>query len=499
MEYFSGDGSVRIGQLLQKKAFLTEKQIDIILKRQQRNKRLFGELAVELGFLNEDILLQILSEIYGCLIVSLEFLYFDHRVLELLPYEMAQTASAIPFNKDGDNIKIAISDPGDIKAIDRITLYFKNENVEFYIAKKSQIKYFLDIIKYKKYDANDPMFLLNKILFDALSNSASDIHFEPNKNLVRVRIRINGVLKILTNLELDTWVRMKAKLKLISDLSITEHRLPQSGHTRIHLGGKIVDMRISTHPGIFGENFVVRIFDLSNGIRSLLELGFCKKDLAWLKARIGEPAGLLLIVGPTGSGKTTTLYSLLKELNSSAINIMTLEDPVEYHIDGIRQLDLKEDGLLSFADGVRSILRQDPDILLIGEIRDEETAASAVRAALTGRLVLATLHASSPIDGLLRLMDLNLKLSDFIPSLLGIFSQRLVKKKSEPLERDSLGRFPVTEYVSFSKKVKEKILSEGSVASLKIEKTFVESACEALKNNLTTKGEIIRVLGDLNF
>lgn len=496
MEYFSENSPVKIGQKLRHKGCLSPEEIDIVLKRQKRNGRLFGELAVELGFLKENDLVQTLSDIYNCFIVSLEFLYFDHKVLESLPYEIASHSLAIPFEKNGNNIKIAISDPGDIKAIDKITSFFKGGNVEFFVAKKSQIKYFLDIIKYKKYDANDPLFLLNKILFDALKLLASDIHFEPNKNLVRVRVRIDGILQVLTSVDLDTWLRMKAKLKLISDLSITEHRLPQSGHTRMHLGGKIVDMRISTHPGIFGENFVIRIFDLSNGIKSLSELGFLKDDLLWFKKLIKQPSGLLLIVGPTGSGKTTTLYSLLKEINSPSINIMTLEDPVEYHIEGIKQLDLKEDGLLSFADGVKSILRQDPDVLLIGEIRDEETASSAIRAALTGRLVLATLHASNPIEGLRRLVDLNLKLSDFIPSLIGIFSQRLVKKKFDNIKK--LGRFPLSEYISFSSNVKEKILNGIDFSNLKMDKTFLESAHEALKNNLTTKVEIRRILGNLD-
>jgi type IV pilus assembly protein PilB len=238
---------------------------------------------------------------------------------------------------------------------------------------------------------------------------------------------------------------------------------------------------------------VIRIFDLSNGINSLLELGFSPEDFLWLKRVVSFPSGIFLIVGPTGSGKTTTLYSLLKEINSSSINIMTLEDPIEYQIDGIKQLDLREEGILSFADGVRSILRQDPDVMLVGEIRDEATAATAVRASLTGRLVLATLHAATPIEGIRRLLDLGLKLSDFIPSLLGIFSQRLARRLVNGAYR---GRFPLTEYIYFSEKLKKKLLSNDDISVCKVDKTFQNSCSEALASNFTDLKEIIRVFGN---
>ncbi|MDR1236162.1 MAG: Flp pilus assembly complex ATPase component TadA, partial [Holosporaceae bacterium] len=288
--------------------------------------------------------------------------------------------------------------------------------------------------------------------------------------------------------------RIKSKLKLISNLNITENRRPQSGHTRIHLAGKTIDLRISTHPGIFGENFVVRIFDLSNGVNSLIDLGFSSEDFLWLRRVISFPSGIFLIVGPTGSGKTTTLYSLLKEINSASINVMTLEDPVEYQIEGIKQLDLREEGILSFADGVRSILRQDPDVMLVGEIRDEATAATAVRASLTGRLVLATLHAATPIEGIRRLLDLGLKLSDFIPNLIGIFSQRLVRR-SDNVELGYRGRFPLTEYIFFSEELKKNILEHESINMCKVDKSFQNSWKEAVDCNLTDLNEIRRVFG----
>jgi type IV pilus assembly protein PilB len=279
----------------------------------------------------------------------------------------------------------------------------------------------------------------------------------------------------------------------MANLNITENRRPQSGHTRIYLAGKTIDLRISTHPGIFGENFVVRIFDLSDGVASLSQLGFPQEDFLWLKRAISFPNGIFLIVGPTGSGKTTTLYSLLKEINSFSVNIMTLEDPVEYQIEGIKQLDLREEGILSFSDGVRSILRQDPDIMLIGEIRDEATAASAIRASLTGRLVMATLHASTPIEGLRRLLDLGLKLSDFVPSMIGIFSQRLARYLEDGEYRR---RFPLTEYLYFSEELKNNLLEHEDISICKVDKTFRASAKEAIARNLTDWAEIKRIFGD---
>jgi type II secretory ATPase GspE/PulE/Tfp pilus assembly ATPase PilB-like protein len=291
---------------------------------------------------------------------------------------------------------------------------------------------------------------------------------------------------------MEFWSRIKARLKLMAKLDITERYRPQSGHVKISLGGKSVDLRISTHLDKSEEGVVVRILDSSSGLKSLKELGFCSEDFAWLKKISTFSSGIFLIAGPTGSGKTTTLYSLLKEIDSPEVNIMTLEDPIEYQIDGIKQMELREDGLLSFADGVRSILRQDPDVILIGEIRDEETAATAVRASLTGRLVLATIHASNPLDGVRRLLNLNLKLSDVVPSLIGIFSQRLVRYQNNSPKL--LGRFPITEYLYFSEEKKKEILLTGDINGLKPDKSFAMSSKEAIRNGLTTIEEIGRVI-----
>ncbi|MDR2765978.1 MAG: GspE/PulE family protein [Holosporaceae bacterium] len=483
-----------IGNTLLSRGLLTQEQIKVIVKCQEHSNLLFGQLAVNLGFLKENALIKILSDMYLIDAIDLEFTYVNREILSLLDYETASSCRAIPFSLKGDHVHIAISDPGNLRAVDAVRARLRNRQVKFFLAKESEISRFLEIMKCSLESLEqDPLFLLNKIIFNAVEKKASDVHFEPHENFLRVRLRIDGILQVLQTVDLESWMRIRSKLKLMANLNITENRRPQSGHTRISIAGKTIDLRISTHPGIHGENFVTRIFDLADGVRPLSQLGFSKEDYTWLKTAISRASGIFIIVGPTGSGKTTTLYSLLKEINSCAVNIMTLEDPVEYQINGVKQLDLRDEGILSFSDGVRSILRQDPDVMLIGEIRDEVTAATAIRASLTGRLVLATLHASTPLEGLRRLVDLGLKPADFIPSLVGIFSQRLVRRLDHG---EYQGRFPIVEYIYFSKQMRKDILRREDITTCKVDKSFSISATAAVENGLTDLEEIKRVMGD---
>lgn len=483
-----------IGDILLDKNLLTKEQISIIMRAQRENgNHLFGRLAVKLGFLSENSLLQVLSEIYSIKIVKMEFLYISQETLDLLDRKIAISSLAVPFYSDSSIVKIAMSDPGDIRSVDKIISAFKGKKVEFFLAKESEILRFLELIKCNSSNTveNDPLSLLNKIVFKAVEEKASDVHFEPYENFVGVRFRLDGTLREITRINFESWSRIKSKIKIISKMDITENRRAQNGHARIYLAGKAIDLRTATVSGFFGENITLRIFDLNSGVKNLMELGFMKKDFLWLKNIISHPYGIFLIVGPTGSGKTTTLYSLVNEIKSPYINIITLEDPIEYQIEGIRQIELKEGGIMSFADGIKAILRQDPDVILVGEIRDEETAAAAVRASLTGKLVLATLHASTPSDALRRLVDLGLKLYDFLPSLLGIFSQRLIKYANK-----SFGRFPVTEYMSFSDRIKRNILLTNDMTSCAPTQTFYQSVKRAISDNITNKGEVRKVFGN---
>jgi len=485
--------TAKIGAILSEQGVLTEDQISVI--NSNKTDALFGQKAVDLGFISEDVLLSALSQIYQIEVVNLEFLYIQKEVLNLLPTTIAVSCQAISFFATPFLVKVAVTDPGDIISIDKIREALPNRKVLFYLAKKSEILHFLESMKNFSLEyENDPLLFLNKIIFEAVEQKSSDIHFETQEKYIRIRFRIDGVLSTKYQLECKLWEKIRTRLKLISSLDITENRRPQSGHTRIYVGGKTVDLRISTHLGIFGENMVLRIFDLSFGIKSLSELNFSYDDFCWLKNIVSAPHGIFLIVGPTGAGKTTTLYALLKEMDSSNLNIMTLEDPVEYQIEGIRQLDLQDEGILSFADGIKSILRQDPDVILIGEIRDESTAAMAIRASLTGRLVIATLHSASPYEALKRLQDLNLRLSDFLPSLLGCFSQRLVRYKNG---NNYQGRFPITEYIAFTDSIKKSLLQDPEYFVLN--RSFKESATIAIHEQLTDIDEIKRVLGNEHF
>lgn len=563
----------KIGETLVERSLLTKKQVSMVLRAQKDRypNQLFCQVASRLGFINEEVLLQILSDLYSIKPVKVEFLYIPDDTLNLLDKNLAISTRSIPFYSDDFVVKIATTDPGNIRNTDRITYAIgQHKRVEFFIAKESEILRFLELIKCSSndedYESNeyyednvneskksnaeircenwfsknfynnnhringgskhinntseyiyevsdgykiggsknyaassssiskssyeDPLFILNKVIFEAIEAKASDIHFDPTENFVEVRFRIDGILQKTTSIAFESWSRIKSRLKIISKMDITESRKAQNGHARIYLGGKNIDLRIATVCGSFGENITIRIFDLSCGVKNLVDLGFTKQDFLWLKNIISHPYGIFLIVGPTGSGKTTTLYSLVEEIKSPAINIVTLEDPIEYQIDGIRQLELREDGLMSFADGIKTILRHDPDVMLVGEIRDEETAAAAIRASLTGRLVLATLHASTPADALRRLVDLGLKLSDFIPSLLGIFSQRLLRYSEKK------GRFPVTEYMSFSNESRQKLLCNNDIEKCIPAQSFENSVRKALKEGMTTKDEIRRVFGN---
>ncbi len=307
--------------------------------------------------------------------------------------------------------------------------------------------------------------LINSLILKAIRANASDIHFEPFSDKVVVRFRMDGVLHEITTIPLNTYPQVVSRIKIISKLNVAEKRLPQDGRIKVKIGEKKLDMRVSTLPTVFGERIVIRLLDKSNKLLYLDELGFSSEDLKKYRRIIKKPYGLVLITGPTGSGKSTTLYASLLELKTPRKNIITIEDPVEYQIDGISQIQVNPKINLTFANGLRSILRQDPDIIMIGEIRDLETAEIAIHASMTGHLVLSTLHTNDAPSAVARLVDMGVEPFLIASSLEGVIAQRLVrtickncKKEYSPSETEVQ---EIERYIGKSMEIKKLYKGEG--------------------------------------
>lgn len=479
----------RIGEMIVSCGYMTSEECNSVLYKQRSSQKLFGELAVQMKFISEDNLNKILSELYNIDYVDLDFIQIPADASTILPYKSLVEYCAVPFKID-QYIHIAVSDPGNIVITDKIKRDLCRKKVKLYLSSKQKIVRKLSMLIENNITQFDPVILLNDLLCIAVEKHASDLHFEPNDKEVVVRYRIDGILSRIKTINNGIWPKIKSRLKILAGLNIAETRRPQSGHTKIKISEKTIDLRVSTHPCIFGEVVAIRILDLCVGIRSLHSLGFQLDDIKFLSNAIQNPHGIFLISGPTGSGKTTTLYALLQEINKDSINIMTLEDPVEYQIEGIKQLDIKDEGILSFADGIRSLLRQDPDVILVGEVRDEQTASAILRASLTGRLVLATVHAATPQEALQRLINLGADIREFAAQLIGIFSQRLLRRGKAGLYS---GRFPVAEYFYSTPDIRERI-SEADT-NIAIQRTFMESIQYAITSDVTDIAEVRRVFG----
>lgn len=480
----------RIGDLLISLGYITQEQKKAILYEQHTSYELFGEIAIRHNMIPERELYQILSQIYNVKFVDLDFLELDPYITTLLPREIGEYCIAIPFEQRQYELCVAISDPGDINKVDAVISAIPQYKIAFYICSKQKILRAIALTRNEDVTECSAVPYLNGLLNIAIERCASDLHFTPTEELVIVKARIDGVLQEIKSFSITMWGRIKSRLKVMANLNIAESRKPQSGHSTLLLNEKKVDFRISTHPSIFGECIAVRILDSSNGRKCLDELDFPHEDIVFFSRIMQNSHGVFLIVGPTGSGKTTTLYSLLQKINNGTLNIMTLEDPVEFQIPGIKQLDLRDEGLISFADGIKSILRQDPDVILVGEIRDEHTAKAVLRASLTGRLVLATLHSATPIEALQRLSDLGLDMRELSTQLIGIFSQRLLRRKINGIY---FKRLPVTEYFECNKTARDKIAKR--LFDIELTKSFKSSIKELVGRGLTDEEEVIRVLG----
>ena len=445
-----------LGQILITKGILSEDQLRIALLEQMKSNRPIGKLLVALGFVSEATLRDALSESLGKQSVDLSKAIIDPSALRLVPRELAKRHHVLPLDYDAANqcLTVAIADINDIVALDRIRgLAGDDLEISTLLAGETEIDRAIDLcygyelsidgilheietgeIDFRGLQSSSDEYsqpvvrLIDSIMTDAVKRDSSDIHFEPEASFLRIRYRIDGMLRQIRSLHKTYWPAMAVRIKVLSGMNIAETRAPQDGRISLNMRGRQVDFRVSAQPTIHGENIVLRILDRQKGIVPLEGLGLAEQQLDLLKLMIARPEGIILVTGPTGSGKTTTLYSVLNHINSEGVNIMTLEDPVEYPMTLVRQTSAAESVKLDFANGIRSMMRQDPDIILVGEIRDAETAEMALRAAMTGHQVYSTLHTNSAIGAIPRLLDIGILPDIMAGNIIGIIAQRLVRR-----------------------------------------------------------------------
>ncbi|MDR0441645.1 MAG: Flp pilus assembly complex ATPase component TadA [Candidatus Accumulibacter sp.] len=446
----------QLGQTLIARGIISEDQLRIALLEQAKSELPIGKLLVSLGFVSEATLRDALSESLGQRSIDLAKAIIDPAALALAPRELAKRHRLLPLDYDEDRqrLTLAISDPSDIVAFDRIrALAGRPVEIDALLAGETEIEraidqaygYELSIdgilheietgeIDFRGLQAASDEYsqpvvrLVDSILTDAVKREASDIHFEPENGFLRIRYRIDGILRQIRSLHRSYWPAMAVRVKVMSGMNIAETRAPQDGRITLNIRGRQIDFRVSAQPTIHGENIVLRILDRHRGLAPLAGLGLAAGQLDLLKRMIARPEGIILFTGPTGSGKTTTLYSILNHINSEGLNIMTLEDPVEYPMALVRQTSVAESVKLDFANGIRSMMRQDPDVILVGEIRDAETAEMAFRAAMTGHQVYSTLHTNSAVGAIPRLLDIGVLPDILAGNVIGVVAQRLARR-----------------------------------------------------------------------
>ncbi|MEB2302761.1 GspE/PulE family protein [Lysinibacillus xylanilyticus] len=441
-------GRKRLGDLLVEAGVITNVQLEFALTNKTKEEKL-GDFLIKENILTEQQLIEVLEFQLGIPHIHLNQYSISPDLLQLVPAELAKRTNIIPIRREKNKLFIAMADPMDYFAIEEVRMATGCQ-IETSIAAKDDL--YRTLTKY--YDLQESMEaalldigatvaetqeeieredspivrLVNQIIANGVAQRASDIHFDPQETDLRVRYRVDGVLRTERSLPKHMQNIVLARIKIMGNLNITENRIPQDGRIKTNVNFKPVDIRLSTLPTVYGEKVVMRILDLSSVANSIDKLGFTEQNEGLFRNMIANPNGILLITGPTGSGKSSTLYAALSNLNEEDVNIITVEDPVEYQLDGINQIQVKEEVGLTFAAGLRSILRQDPDIVMIGEIRDFETAQIAVRASLTGHLVLSTLHTNSAVESISRLQDMGIEPFLLSSSLVGIMAQRLVRR-----------------------------------------------------------------------
>jgi type IV pilus assembly protein PilB len=559
--------SLRLGDLLVSKGLLTSKQLENALQEQKISGNKLGSSLVKLGYISEKNLVSFLSRHYGVPAIDLSEVQIDPEAIKMIPPDVVFKYQVIPIKRVGSTLRVAMSDPSNILAIDDIK-FLTSCHVEVFVSTESTIKAAVD----KFYDSSSSLAeimgsmdgaenmellddtedvdiqqlqqasedapvikLVNLILNEAIKRRASDIHMEPYEKIFRVRFRVDGVLQEFMKPPMKLKNAIISRVKIMAKLDIAERRLPQDGRIKIKFGkDKEMDFRVSVLPTLFGEKVVMRLLDKTSLQLDMTKLGFEEKPLSDFKEAIHKPFGMVLVTGPTGSGKTTTLYSAITELNQISENISTAEDPVEFNLMGINQVQTHEEIGLTFAACLRSFLRQDPDIIMVGEIRDFETAEIAIKAALTGHLVLSTLHTNDAPSTINRLLNMGIEPFLVASSVNVIVAQRLTRRVCEackvpvqispqmlrnlgvPEEEISnyncykgngcsqcsntgfKGRVALYEVLPVKEEIRELILQGASASEVKREamrvgmKTLRQAALTKLKEGVTTVEEVLK-------
>jgi general secretion pathway protein E/type IV pilus assembly protein PilB len=444
---------MRIGEKLISLGLISKDQLEIALREQAKSKRLLGAILVAMNFITESALGEVLAESSGSERFDPKATMLDTNLLAIVPRDVCVRNKVIPVEQSGGVVKLAMADVYNVLAIDQVRRHLdKSVKIMPIYCTETEISELIE--RYYNYDlsidgvlreietgirdrtqldgreegyVNPTVRLVNVLLVDAIKQGCSDIHFEPEGSFLRLRYRIDGALQQIRSFHRDYWPAILVRLKIMSGMNIAETRSAQDGRISMVALGREVDFRVATQPTVHGENVVLRILDKSKSLVPIENLGLSEANLDLLKRCLRRPEGIVIVTGPTGSGKTTTLYSILGYINSIDVNIMTLEDPVEYQLPLIRQTNVRE-GVIDFQSGIKSLMRQDPDIIFLGEIRDEETAIMAVRAALTGHQVYTTLHTNDALGTVPRLGDIGVPPHLLAGSLICTMAQRLARK-----------------------------------------------------------------------
>ncbi len=546
---------IRLGDSLVAEGLITVEQLNGALIRQKSTGNKLGEQIIDDNILTENQIFNFLEIQLGIKHVNLETYVIDKKVARLVNENFARKNKLLPINVSNGKLIVAMVDPMDLILIDDIVV-ITGMNIDARIASKASVKKAIDeaykskekkVKKDNKSDysgmttldsdasiSNAPIVkLVNKIIVAGLKARASDIHIEPSNDKLRVRFRVDGDLREFMKNDMSSHSALVTRIKIMGEMDISEKRKPQDGRVETIIDSHLLDMRISVLPTVYGEKVVIRLLDRSAVVIDKERLGLTKTDLITIEKMMRYPQGMLLVTGPTGSGKTTTLYTLLNELNTSTKNIITVEDPVEYRLNGINQVQVNKKAGVTFSTGLRAILRQDPDIIMIGEIRDGETAQIAIRASITGHLVLSTLHTNDTASTVTRLIDMGIEPYILSSSLIGIVSQRLVKslcnsckkahittesemeilgldKPIEIYEKNGCsacgnmgysGRTGIYEMMIITKEIREHInknesvdiIREAAFASAGGMKTLSNSCKELIINGKTTIDELLRI------